>query len=891
MYTGSHDLELFACQSTVTRAVISLEGCIMATVDPIAAHLRRHRAVRVFLPLFFVSGATSLVYQTVWVRQLQLVFGTSTFAIATVLAAFMGGLAVGGLVMASVADDIQRPLRQYAFLECAIGLYALGFPALLSATTPLYLGAADRFSSGPIGFAVIQFGLVGALLILPTAFMGATLPLLARFAIDTLGTAGERVGLLYGVNTAGAVVGTWMAGFVLLPGLGLWRTTLLASGANVVLGISAFALSRWSEGVPSVSESSLSASPVSSSPRMAMPLALAVGLAGFASLVYEVAWTRVLGLLIGPTVYAFSVMLMAFLVGIAAGGFVGGRAADWILRRHGVSGVFACFAAVEIGVAGVSWLLIYLYPELPFWYVWLFDGLGVAERPAWMWGLSTLISGLVMTPPAFLMGAAFPMAVRLAVRGDRLGRPVGWLYGANTLGGLLGAAMGGFLLLPSLDVSGTLYVAELANLLAALVLVWAGVGRRARIPLVLSAGLVAVLGPWAPWDQRLMTSGLHHYVGHFEDHSRAGIQRFGVDSYELLYYREGLTSVVTVGRTLDSESLWLANNGKVDASAKGDGPTQVLCGLLALQFVESPRDVAVIGLASGVTAGALSLSPAVERLDIVEIEPAVLEASEFFREVNHDVLRDPRTRIVTNDARNHLLLTPRQTYDLVASEPSNPWITGVANLFTAEFFELGKGRLKPGGVWAQWLPTYGLGSRELRTLMRTFGDVFPYVVVYSTIDNADVVLLGSDRPLVPSLNAAERLFADPQMAAELRTVGITDAVELTSRFMFDQRAFAKMGGGDVRNTDDNMHIEYVAPLRIHAQTSQENVRWMARYSVLPWSPETSDALALADLARSYAESGDAGRTREAYLAAAARLPAGDPLHEEWTRRAAAVVDP
>jgi len=829
----------------------------MVTVDPIALGLRRQRAVRLLMPLFFASGATSLVYQTVWARQLNLVFGTSTFAIATVLAAFMTGLALGGGLMARYADTVARPLAGYAVLELGIGVYAVLFPYVLSALTPLYLVLGRDWELGFVGLGVVQLLLVGGALLLPTAMMGATLPLLARFATERLGSAGERVGWLYGVNTAGAVLGTWLAGFMLLPALGLWATTWVAAGANGALGIAALGLARWSgEGIPSVEGATPPEAPLQ------LPVALAMALAGFAALVYEVAWTRVLGLLIGPTVYAFSVMLLAFLFGIAAGGLVGGVAADRVLRSRGLPGVLALLAAVEIGVAVLSWLLVHLYPELPFWYVWLFDALGVAHRPGWMWGLGTLISVLVMTPPAVLMGFAFPVAVRLVVRGDQLGRPVGWIYSANTLGGVLGAALAGFVFLPWLQVSGTLYVAELANLAAAAILLFLGVRGRALWGLSAAIVLMAVLGRHAPWDKRLMTSGLHHYIGHFDDHSREGIRRFGADSYELLYYREGLTSVVTVGRTLDSESLWLANNGKVDASAKGDGPTQVLCGLLALPFVDAPRDVAVIGLASGVTAGALALSPAVERLDIVEIEPAVVEASDFFLDVNHGVLRDPRTRIITNDARNHLLLTPPERYDLVASEPSNPWISGVANLFTREFFELGRSRLEPGGVWAQWLPTYGLGARELQTLMVTFADVFPYVLVYSTIDNADVVMVGSDRALSPSLQSTEALFRDPRLAAELSAIGIREPAVLASRYMFDQAALRALDGV-VRNTDDNMRIEYVAPLRVHAQTSQENVRWMARYAQLPWQAGEADALQWADLARAYIEMGDTVRAQRA----------------------------
>ena len=597
-------------------------------MDELVARVRRESAVNLLLPLFFASGATALAYQTLWVRELQLIFGTSTFAISTVLAAFMAGLAAGGFIMARYADRLDKPLQVYGWLEIGIGVYAILFPAIVQLVTPAYLGAWRALEPGPVLFGLIQFTIVGVTLLLPTAAMGATLPLLARFATERLGAAGDRVGQLYAVNTFGAVVGTLVCGFVLLPGLGRSLTSWLAAGGNVALGLAAISLSQW------VAESRQReivndlARPDEFAPLLG-PVAVAIGLAGFSALVYEVAWTRLLGLMLGGSTYTFSVMLVAFLVGIALGGWLGGPLADRALRKFGQSGVLASFAAVEVSIALVSYMMMYLYPELPFYYVWVFDAFGVTEAPEAVFCRVDGGCRIVMTPPAVLMGVHFPLAVR-AVVGDeeKLGGPVGLVYGANTLGGVFGAFLAGFLLLPTVGVQGTVYAAGLAQLLAATVLLMWSAREEAYRTLVYAPLPLAVLGVLAawlrpPWDPMLMTAGMYHYASSFEDHSREGIRDYSIGLYELRYYKEGLSSVVTVAENTESENMWLANNGKVDASTTTDMPTQVLCALLPMQFTEQHDDVLVIGLASGITAGAVTLVDDVKRLDVVELEPAI----------------------------------------------------------------------------------------------------------------------------------------------------------------------------------------------------------------------------------------------------------------------------
>lgn len=821
--------------------------------------------------LFFLSGATSLAYQVLWVRELQLVFGTSTFAISTVLAAFMAGLALGGFAMARFADRISRPLATYGLLEIGIGLYAFCFPWLVTLVTPVYLEVWRALQPGPVLFGSIQFVLVGATLLIPTAAMGATLPLLAKFVEGRKETVGNRVGTLYAVNTFGAVVGTWLCGFILLPEFGRSQSTLIAVLTNIALGVGALVLSHKAKVNSSSAESASNKSWIDVEHQNLVPVAIAIGLAGFAVLVYEVAWSRLLGLILGGSTYTFSLMLLVFLGGIALGGKLGGKLADYVLQRKTQLGLLWTFAFIEIAIALLSYLAMYLYPELPFWYVWLFDLLEAAQRPEAIWWVSLLLAGLIMAPPAILMGMHFPVAVRCVVEPDhKLGGPVGFLYGVNTLGGVLGAFLAGFVLLPNLWMQGTIFVAALAGIAAAGVLIFHATRGAARSVFpAFSVGLLGIVlvllfvAQRPPWNPLLMTAGMYHYVTNFEDHSRAGILEYAVDLYDLLYYDEGLTNVVTVAQNKGSPHIWLANNGKVDASTTSDLPTQVLLSALPMQFVQDAEDLLIIGLASGISAGTASLSSGVERLGIVEIEPAIERGAEFFSEWNYDVLSDPRVEVIHNDARNHLLLSPPGSFDLVVSEPSNPWISGVANLFTREFIELGKSRLKPGGVWSQWIQMYGMDREDLLSLLKTFSSVYPHVLVYASIDYADLVVVGSESSLDISADAATRALERHGLTQDLGRIGIYSYVEMASLLIMDGASINEISSGIPLNTDDNMIIEYSAPLNLHRETQEENFEMLLSNSSIPEDALGRSPELWLQLARIYQFRGDMDRYRRA----------------------------
>lgn len=811
------------------------------------ADLRRQRVVGLLAPLFFLSGGTALVYQTLWVRQLHLVFGTSQFAIATVLAAFMGGLALGGFWAARSADGLLRPLARYGWLELAIGAYALVFPALLDIVTPGLLQLHRGLSPSPAVFGVLQFGVVAVLLLVPTTCMGATLPLLARFATRRAGEAGAVVGWLYGVNTLGAVAGVALGGFVLLPGLGLQVTTWVVAGLNGLLAVGALALSQQGGDVPPMASAR---SPSSRPPAFEASLLGVAALSGFAALIYEVAWFRLMALILGGSVYAFSVMLIAFLVGIAGGGWGAGGPSDRLQERGGREGVLRGLVAVQVGIALLTYVMMWAWQELPFAFVALYDAIEGIDTL--LFGATLVLAAAVMAPPALLMGATFTLLVRVAIsdREDPLGRAVGRLYGANTLGGILGAIAGGFVLLPLFDLTGAVRVAAAANLLAAglaLGPMLRGQARAGALRLaggLVGAGALLVAVP-PPWNPLLMTAGMYKYVSDLEDHSRESILDYAVNGYRLLFYDEGLSTVVTVAQSRQTGNVWLANNGKVDASTTVDMPTQVLVTHLPMMFARDPRRVAVIGLASGISAGALTLYDEVEHIDVVELEPAILKAARYFEDFNHHLLDDPRVTVHANDGRNHLFLAEPGSLDVIVSEPSNPWISGVSNLFTQEFFELGLERLAPGGVWGQWVQMYGMDDRDLSSLLGTFSDVFPHVALFAAAEDADLVLVGSREPLVLDTGHAARLVTGhPGRQAEFNAIGVHTPHDLLAYFQMDRDALQALAGDTQRNTDDNMRIEFSAPRNLHRETVPENLALLYDHLQSPWLGTVDDGLGM-----------------------------------------------
>lgn len=791
------------------------------------------------LACLFLSGTSGLIYEVVWTRQLLLLFGTTTFAISTVITAFMAGLGLGAFLFGRIVDRWQRPLLLYGLLELLIGLYALFIPDLFDGLIPLYRSIWQQFAPTFYLFSLLRFLLASVVLLIPTTLMGGTLPALSRFYVRKQETIGLNVGLLYGFNTLGAVLGAAAAGFFLLPEIGMTRTTWTAVSLNLAVGLFALVMAAKEElskkGVhPARQWESRLAIPKPPSVTLPPSLVLAAlatfGLSGFLAMAYEVAWTRLLALILGSSTYAFTTMLVAFLTGLALGDLLMAKVVDRLPQP------LLVLALLELGIGLSAFFGQRFFGELPDLYLFLFRAF--SAQPNLLLASQSLLAFLVMFVPTLLMGAIFPVVIRISAYNlVKVGRWVGNAYAVNTLGTVAGSFASGFLLLPILGIQGTIALAIGMNLCLGLLLIFLDQGKGRFL---LGAGaatafvlLVAAAIP-AAWDPQVMTSGIYKGAPLFLRlyPSPREVFRRITSQFKLLFYREGIGATVTVTERLSLEyspHLSLAIDGKVDASTAADMPTQVLSGHLPFLIGEKAEKVLVIGLASGMTVGAVAQHPA-KVINVVEIEPAVVEASRFFDAFNHRPLEDPRVRLIVDDGRNYLLVT-KERFDAIISEPSNPWMSGPAKLFTKEFFELGKERLTERGIFVQWLQLYGMQPFYLKALVRTFHSVFPHLLVFQTAEG-DLLLLGSGRPLVLDVTHLAQRMSAPKIASDLARVGVRDPLDLFVKFRMGSEEIASyVGSSGPFNTDDNGLIEFAAPKSLYLEeTAGANLEAMRQAS-------------------------------------------------------------
>jgi spermidine synthase len=823
----------------------------------------------VFVLVFAASGAAALIYEVTWTRLLTLQLGHGIAAASTVLAAFMGGLAVGSAVGGRWGQRLNgvTALRVYAGLELAIAALAMVLPFELRALDPLLTWAyAD--GAGGATFGVLRFLTSLLLLSLPAAAMGATFPIAARWFVHSAGAAARQAGSLYAANTIGAALGALSAGFVLLPFMGLLGATIVAVALNLVAATGAFMISRRSPLPRDVSSTrDITHTPTSAAakgqllgrarrkaaspakaPSPTAPIApqiaiaaAALGVSGFASLTLQVVWTRLLALILGPTTYAFSIIVSVFIAGLAVGAAVAARLAPHV--RQPLVALAVCLA-LSVGLAAASASLID-------------QGLlAIAEvvaRPNVSFNdvltRQALLALGLLAPMTIAFGAAFPFAVSAATRrDDTISEDLGLIYAVNTAGAIAGALLAGFVLIPALGLHGTLRTVTVVGALGALAVL---VGGKTMGGSRLVAGTIAVavlaLGVWLPeWDRLLLSSGAYKYAGVLQGPD----PRTALTAGELLYYREGASGTVAVRRTGGTTSL--AIDGKVDASNAGDMLTQRLLAHVPLLLHPDPKSVAILGLGSGVTLGSALQHP-IERADVLEISPQVVEASRFFDPENHRALDDPRTDLILGDGRTHLVFT-REQYDVIVSEPSNPWMAGIASLFTREFFEAAKERLTPGGVLCQWAHTYDISTRDLQSIVATFVSVFPDGTLW-LVGDGDVLLIGSNGPLEPRLAGVATAWQRPGVGADLASVGAREPHHVLSMFVAHGPKLATWSSGAPVQSDNRAALEFSGPQSVFGRIDSDNASLLRQLAGNGARPEVVRAAEAAATADTYRERG------------------------------------
>jgi spermidine synthase len=727
---------------------------------------------------FFLSGFAALIYQTAWTREFAFVFGTSELAVATVLASYMGGLAAGAAAASRFVSRVRRPVLVYGVLELGIALAALAVPFALKAATALFVAV---FQSGGLGeaqggsAALFYLAASFVILLVPTGLMGATLPLLTRYAVRSESELGSRVSLLYAINTLGAVAGTLCAGFALLPALGLRGTLHVAIAANVLVFAAAALVARAGSPLPAATDAEMR-SLAPSAGRWVLPLMLISGAVSFS---YEVLWSRLLGHLLGGSHYGFATMLASFLTGIALGSTVAARFASSARRAAGA------LAAAQAGTATLSYLAFLALDRMP-----ELSRL-VAARTGQMLLSDAAVAGATLLPGALCIGATFPLAVRILARTEADAGPASArVYAWNTLGAITGSVATGFFLLPALNYTGI--VALAVGLNAALALAaFAGSGAR-RVPLAAATAVAAGLALWLlppalPW-KLLRSSAISQLA-------RGDLLYLGVGrSATVLLLGEGAGWRVRTNGL--PESLVLRRG----SHARGDTLTQWLAAAPTLARPDAHR-MLVIGFGGGVVLEGVPAS--IQQLDVVELEPEVIAANRRIASLRRkDPLTDPRLRLILADARGALQAS-RERYDVIASQPSHPWTGGASHLYTREFFALAREHLAPDGVLAQWMGIHFVDVESLRALIASLVDAFGNVRVYQP-NPGSLLMLASPEPLDLERHAARALAADPRT---FEAMGIFGPEAIAAALALDEDGARRFAEGAPRNTDDRNLLE------------------------------------------------------------------------------------
>ncbi len=712
--------------------------------------------------LFFFSGLASLIDQVVWLRFLSLTFGNTTYAAATLLAVFMAGLGFGALAFGRLADRMRRPLLLYAVFEVAIALFVIFSPKIFGLLDLGYIALYRAWGNQPLLFAAGRAVLAALCLLPPTLLMGATLPLMLRAVARRRGEVGRLTAFFYAVNTLGATAGVALAGFVSIRLLGLYATLLIAAASNLLVALGCVLLSRPADETLAEKDSSSDPSmSAGASPRLL--LAVFFGM-GATSLAYEVLWTRVLVFYLGSSVYAYSMMLFIFLLGVGGGSLLITRWADRLRQP------ILALAVVELAIAALALVEVALFGRLTDSLIALSEWI----RPM-SFNQGALVQFLsvlpILLPPTLLMGISFPLAVRAFSRQlDHLGAEVGTVYGANTVGSIVGSLAAGFVLIPAFGTQNSILVVGAVNAVLAALLWMQTAAAPKRWWFAVAPLLCLVTIPLFPADRAILGAGMFSQS----------------EPEDLVYFHEDASGTVTILERHDisgpmTSYLSLELNG---VNVAGTSPelyaVQKMQGHLPLLLGSEVESVVHIGLGSGGTANAVSEHP-VESILVVEISPQVLFASgKYFTDINHDVLKDPRLEVEINDGRNFLLASPR-TFDAVLSDSIHPRYAGNGSLYSYEYFGLVKERMNPGGVVSMWLPMYSLTPRNYAMILKAFRDVFPQTVVWyepSEINSYTIVTgkLG-DAPW--SSSTLERIFNDPgtqRSLAELEIHGPADVL-------------------------------------------------------------------------------------------------------------------
>jgi spermidine synthase len=814
------------------------------------------RTLPLLLLLFVGSGCAALIYEIVWFQMLTLVVGSSAVSLGVLLGTFMGGMCLGSLLLPRSIGRQHHPLAVYAWLELGIG--AIGIAALLF--MPLIGQLYTAWAAHGLASYLMRGAVAAVCLLPPTVLMGATLPAIARF-VETTPRGVSWLGFFYGGNIAGAVLGCLLAGFYLLRIYDMATATYVAAAINLAVALVGLALAART---PYTAAQHASASAAASTHDQNWTIYVAIGLSGLAALGAEVVWTRLLSLMLGGSVYTFSIILAVFLVGLGIGSSVG----SWLAR--GPIAPRLLLGMCQLLLTGtIAWAALQLALSIPYWPI----DPSYASSPWHTFQLDLLRCAWAILPSAALWGASFPLALAAAANSSPLtpsgasggkpheaadsarreestdpGRLVGAVYAANTVGAILGAAATSVWLIPAIGTQHTHQTLILVSAAAALV---------ALTPLLLpsrmedhreadasrspgklagAAGLLGALAAaWWLSGHVPPTPGALIAEGRYLAYRQRHYPPRGFTSVD--YQGEGMNSSVAVTRLSDG-TLNFHVSGKVEASTQPqDMRLQRMLGHIPALVHPGPKTVLVVGCGAGVTAGSFLAHPEVERVVICELEPLIpTQIAPRFGPQNYDVVKSPKVEIVYDDAR-HYILTTREKFDIITSDPIHPWVKGAATLYTEEYFELCKARLNEGGVITQWVPLYESNPEAVKSEVATFFRVFPEGTVWSNDDAGagyDTVLLGYVGPRTIDVDRLEaRVAADELLAFSLEEVGFHSVLDLLATYAGTAQDLAPWTADAQINRDRNLRLQYLAGMSSHSYRETDIYNQMVKHRTYP----------------------------------------------------------
>ena len=783
------------------------------------------RILPLVLPLFVASGCSALIYEIVWFQLLELVIGSSTVSLGILLGIFMGGLCLGSLALPRLVSTRHHPLLVYGILE--LGIAAGGIAVLFG--LPHVAGIYVAYADYGLVSMLLRGAICAVLLLPPTVLMGATLPAIARW-VESTPRGVSWLGLLYTCNIVGGVFGSVLAGFYLLRAYDMTITTYIAAAINVALAGASFRLAATAA---YAAAGASTPGREAERPAVAWVVYLAIGLSGLTALGAQVVWTRMLALFMGATVYTFSIILAVFLIGLGAGGSIGSY-----LARTSTAPRLALGICQLLLLAGVAWAATAINLWLPHWPV----DPALAKDPWYSFQLDLVRVTWAILPATCLWGTSFPLALAaVATPGQDPGRFTGAVYAANTIGAIVGALAFSIVLIPTIGTFQSqrlvMGISLTAGLLVLAALVLAGKDGRAagERPISIRAATSGALAMVAIASALMWTVPA----------PAAGLLAFGRQLLKLdplppvLFAREGINATVAVAEIDEGIRSFFVSGRPEASSSPHDMRVQRMLGHVPALLHGKPRSVLVVGFGAGVTAGSLVLYPEIERIVICEIEPLIPQVvSTYFSQENNNVLKDPRVEVIYDDAR-HYLLTTREKFDIVTSDPIHPWIKGAATLYTQEYFEMVKRRLNPGGVATQWVPFYESAPDVVKSQLATFFGVFSHGIIFANEGqqwDSDTVVLAPLEPRPIDADMIQKRLDSvgyARVRSSLAEVGFNDAASLLATYLGRASDLQAWLYDAQINTDRNLRLQYLAGTSSNAHMAAEIYGELLRHRPFP----------------------------------------------------------